>query len=57
MDVTNAGSVAGKDVVQVYAQSPYTDYDRRNRVEKAAQRWWGTPRPVCSSPARSRPSP
>ena len=36
VDVTNAGSVAGKDVVQVYAQSPYTDYDRRNRVEKAA---------------------
>ena len=25
-----------KDVVQVYAQSPYTDYDKANKVEKAA---------------------
>ncbi|OZG64254.1 glycoside hydrolase family 3 protein [Bifidobacterium eulemuris] len=33
--VTNTGDVAGKDVVQVYAQSPYTDYDRQNNVEKA----------------------
>ena len=36
VDVTNAGEVAGKDVVQVYAQSPYTDYDRENGVEKSA---------------------
>ena len=34
--VTNTGSVAGKDVVEVYAQSPYTDYDKANKVEKAA---------------------
>ena len=34
--VTNTGSVAGKDVVQVYMQSPYTDYDRVNGVEKSA---------------------
>ena len=34
--VTNTGSVAGKDVVEVYAQSPYTDYDKANGVEKAA---------------------
>ena len=34
--VTNTGSVAGKDVVQVYAQQPYTDYDRENGVEKSA---------------------
>ena len=27
VDVTNTGGVAGKDVVQVYVQSPYTDYD------------------------------
>ena len=34
--VTNTGNVAGKDVVELYAQSPYTDYDRANGVEKAA---------------------
>ena len=36
VDVTNTGDVAGKDVVQVYMQSPYTEYDRANGVEKAA---------------------
>ena len=34
--VTNTGDVAGKDVVQLYASVPYTDYDRENLVEKAA---------------------
>ncbi len=34
--VTNAGSVAGKDVVELYYQSPYTDYDKANGVEKAS---------------------
>lgn len=36
MDVTNTGSVAGKDVVELYVQSPYTEYDRQNGVEKAS---------------------
>lgn len=36
VDVTNTGSVAGKDVVEIYIQSPYTDYDRQNLVEKSA---------------------
>ena len=36
VDVTNTGGVAGKDVVQVYVQSPYTDYARANNVEKSA---------------------
>lgn len=36
IDVTNTGGMAGKDVVQIYMQSPYTDYDRQNGVEKAA---------------------
>ena len=34
--VTNTGDVAGKDVVQVYGQQPYTDFDRENGIEKAA---------------------
>lgn len=34
--VTNTGSVAGKDVVEVYFQSPYTAYDKKNQVEKPA---------------------
>lgn len=36
MTVTNTGDTAGKDVVELYAQSPYTDYDKRNAVEKAS---------------------
>jgi beta-glucosidase len=36
VDVTNVGSVDGKHTVQIYFQSPYTDYDRENLVEKAA---------------------
>lgn len=34
--VENTGSVPGKHVVQVYAQSPYTEYDKLNKVEKSA---------------------
>lgn len=33
--VTNTGSVAGKDVVELYTSLPYTDYDKQNGVEKA----------------------
>ena len=34
--VTNTGNVAGKKTVQVYFQSPYTDYDKANGIEKAS---------------------
>lgn len=34
--VTNTGAVAGKDVAQIYVQTPYTDYDKENLVEKSA---------------------
>ncbi len=34
--VTNTGAVAGKKTVQVYAQKPYTEYDRAWGIEKAA---------------------
>lgn len=38
VDVTvkNTGNVAGKDVVEVYGQSPYTSYDIANGLEKSA---------------------
>lgn len=39
--VTNTGDVAGKEVVQIYAQSPYTDYDKTNKVEKASVQLMG----------------
>ena len=34
--VTNTSTVPGKEVVEVYFQSPYTDYDKANGIEKAA---------------------
>ena len=37
VNVTNTGSVAGKDVVELYLAAPYTDYDKANLVEKAAK--------------------
>ena len=36
VDVKNVGAVDGKHTVQIYFQSPYTQYDRDNLVEKAA---------------------
>lgn len=36
VDVTNTGEVSGRDVVELFAQSPYTTYDKENLVEKPA---------------------
>lgn len=34
--VKNTGSVKGKHVVEIYMQSPYTDYDKQFGIEKSA---------------------
>lgn len=34
--IKNTGDAAGKDVAQIYVQTPYTDYDKENLVEKSA---------------------
>lgn len=36
VNVKNTGDVAGKKTVQIYVQSPYTEYDKANKVEKAS---------------------
>ena len=34
--VTNTGDVAGMDAVEIYAQAPYTEYDKKQGIEKAS---------------------
>lgn len=37
LTIKNTGSVySGKDVMQVYIQKPYTEYDKTNKIEKSA---------------------
>ncbi len=36
VDVTNSSTMDARDAVLIYMQSPYTDYDRNNGVEKAS---------------------
>ena len=36
LTVTNTGEKIARETVQIYAQSPYTDYDRENGIEKPA---------------------
>ena len=51
--VTNKGDVAGKEVVQVYFQSPYTDYDKENGIEKAAVELCGFDKTEILDPGKS----
>ena len=36
VDVANTSAVDGREVVEIYMQSPYTAYDRQNGIEKAS---------------------
>ena len=36
VEVSNTGSVDGSEVVEIFMQSPYTEYDKANGIEKAA---------------------
>jgi beta-glucosidase len=51
--VTNVGAYAGKDVVQIYARSPYTEYDKQNGVEKAAVTLCGYSKTKLLAPGES----
>ena len=51
--VTNAGSVAGKETVQIYLSSPYTQYDIDNKVEKAAVQLVGFGKTDVIEPGKS----
>ncbi len=51
--VTNTGSMAGKETVQIYAQSPYTQYDIDNSVEKASVQLCGFDKTDILEPGQS----
>lgn len=48
--VENTGDFAGKEVVQVYCQSPYTEYDKTYNVEKSAVSLAGFAKTSCLEP-------
>ena len=52
--VKNTGERAGRDVVQVYFQSPYTNYDIENNVEKASVSLFGFEKTKLLQPNESQ---
>ena len=44
--VTNTGDMAGKKTVQVYVQSPYTDYDKETASRSLPFLWSASARPA-----------
>ena len=50
--VDNIGNASGKDVVEIYMQSPYTDYDVANGIEKAAVELVGYAKTKTLSPQK-----
>ena len=54
LTVTNSGSTySGKETVQVYFQSPYTDYDKANGIEKASAELCGFAKTDVLAPGAS----
>lgn len=51
--VTNTGSVSGKEVVQVYLQKPYTEYDQQMGIEKASVELVGFEKTAMLAPGAS----
>ena len=52
--VTNTGAVAGKETVQIYVSSPYTQYDIDNGVEKASVSLVGFEKTAVLEPGASQ---
>lgn len=52
--VTNTGAYAGKEVVQVYLQKPYTAYDMEMGVEKASVELVGFDKTALLAPGESQ---
>ncbi|WEV65859.1 glycoside hydrolase family 3 N-terminal domain-containing protein [Bifidobacterium sp. ESL0764] len=52
--VKNTGSKAGKDAVELYAQAPYTQYDKDNGVEKASANLVGFAKTKVLQPGESQ---
>lgn len=53
LTVKNDGSYAGKDIVEIYLQSPYTTYDKNNNIEKSAVELVGFAKTSKLSPGSS----
>ncbi len=51
--VTNTGDAAGKKTVQIYAQKPYTEYDKQNQIEKPAVELVGYGKTQILEPGKS----
>ena len=54
VNVANTGDVAGKDVVELYFQSPYTEYDKENGIEKPAVELAGYAKTDLLAPGESQ---
>ena len=52
--VVNVGDTAGKETVQIYVQSPYTEYDKQFNVEKAGVQLVGFAKTPVIEPGKSK---